>query len=61
MRSEKILRISSDLPIVIQIVDKAAKIHAFLPVLDAMMRRSGYPGAGPCASVGPKEISSKLR
>jgi len=37
MRSEKTLRISSDLPIVIEIVDMAAKIHAFLPVLDAMM------------------------
>lgn len=37
MHAQKHLRISSDLPIVIEIVDIAEKIHAFLPVLDAMM------------------------
>lgn len=38
MHPQKNLRISSDLPIVIEMVDMAEKIHAFLPVLDAMMR-----------------------
>jgi PII-like signaling protein len=33
----KILRLSMDLPIVIEIVDTAQKINAFLPVLDEMM------------------------
>ena len=38
MHTQKHLRISSDLPVVIEIVDIAAKIETFLPVLDAMMR-----------------------
>ena len=33
----KILRLSEDLPLVIQIVDTEEKINAFLPVLDSMM------------------------
>ena len=33
----KILRLSADLPIVIEIVDSEDKIDAFLPVLDGMM------------------------
>ena len=35
--TEKILRLSQDLPIVIEIVDSQEKIDAFLPVLEAMM------------------------
>ena len=34
----KILRLSEDLPIVIEIVDSEKKIQAFLPVLDEMMQ-----------------------
>ena len=33
----KILRLSQDLPVVVEIVDEKAKIDAFLPVLDGMM------------------------
>jgi hypothetical protein len=37
IRTAKILRLSQDLPIVIEIVDSQAKIDEFLPVLDRMM------------------------
>ncbi|MFZ2062523.1 MAG: DUF190 domain-containing protein [Candidatus Binatus sp.] len=37
LHSAKILRLSEDLPMVIEIVDGQAKIDAFLPVLDKMM------------------------
>ena len=37
MHTAKILRLSMDLPIVIEIVDSEEKIQAFLPVLDEMM------------------------
>ena len=38
LHTTKILRLSEDLPLVIEIVDTEDKINAFLPVLDAMMR-----------------------
>ena len=37
LHTTKILRLSQDLPIVIEIVDAKEKIDAFLPVLDGMM------------------------
>lgn len=37
LHTAKILRLSQDLPLVIEIVDSQEKIDAFLPVLDAMM------------------------
>jgi uncharacterized protein len=37
LHTTKILRLSEDLPLVIEIVDSDAKIQAFLPLLDAMM------------------------
>ena len=37
LHTAKILHLSMDLPIVIEIVDTAHKINAFLPVLDEMM------------------------
>lgn len=37
IHTSKILRLSDDLPLVVEIVDGADKIEAFLPVLDAMM------------------------
>jgi hypothetical protein len=37
LHTAKILRLSEDLPIVIEIVDSEDKINAFLPVLDQMM------------------------
>ncbi len=35
LHTAKILRLSSDLPIVVEIVDTEEKIEAFLPVIDA--------------------------
>jgi PII-like signaling protein len=37
LHSAKILRLSMDLPLVIEIVDLPEKINAFLPTLDKMM------------------------
>jgi PII-like signaling protein len=37
MHTAKVLRLSMDLPIVIQIVDSEEKINAFLPTLEEMM------------------------
>lgn len=37
VHTAKILRLSMDLPLVIEIVDSEEKINAFLPVLDGMM------------------------
>ena len=37
LHTAKILRLSMDLPLVIEIVDSEEKINAFLPVLDSMM------------------------
>jgi len=37
LHTSKILRLSEDLPFVIEIVDSEEKIDAFLPVLDGMM------------------------
>ena len=37
VHTAKILRLSEDLPIVIEIVDAEEKIDAFLPVLDTML------------------------
>lgn len=38
LHTAKILRLSQDLPVVIEIVDAREKIEAFLPVLDGMMQ-----------------------
>jgi PII-like signaling protein len=37
LHTAKILRLSDDLPMIIEIVDEEAKINAFLPQLDRMM------------------------
>ncbi len=37
LHSAKILRLSEDLPMVVEIVDSQAKIDTFMPVLDKMM------------------------
>ena len=37
LQTAKILRLSDDLPLVVEIVDSEEKIKAFLPVLDSMM------------------------
>ena len=38
LHTAKILRLSEDLPMVIEIVDAADKINAFLPVLEQMIK-----------------------
>jgi PII-like signaling protein len=38
LHTAKILRLSMDLPLVIEIVESEEKIQAFLPVLDEMMK-----------------------
>ncbi|HTO85647.1 MAG TPA: DUF190 domain-containing protein [Methylomirabilota bacterium] len=37
LHTAKILRLSEDLPVVIEIVESEEKVNAFLPVLDGMM------------------------
>src|ERR1700683_2293262 len=37
LHTAKILNLSTDLPLVIEIVDSEASIHAFVPVLDKMI------------------------
>jgi len=41
LHTAKILRLSEDLPLVIEIVDSEERIRGFLPVLETMMRASG--------------------
>lgn len=38
VHTSKILRLSSDLPVITEIVDEHGKIEAFLPVLDEMIQ-----------------------
>ena len=38
LHTQKILRLSMDLPLVIEIVDSEEKINTFLPLLDEMMK-----------------------
>jgi PII-like signaling protein len=37
LHTTRILRLSEDLPVVVEIVDKADRIEAFLPALDEMV------------------------
>lgn len=37
LHTAKVLRLSNDLPVVIEIVDTAEKIEAFLPLIDAVI------------------------
>ena len=37
LHTAKILRLSDDLPVIVEIVDEETKINAFLPLLDGMM------------------------
>jgi PII-like signaling protein len=60
MHTSKILRLSTDLPLVIEIVDSEEKINAFLPFIDPMItgglitlekvRAISYRGTTPPAS-----------
>ncbi len=44
IHTAKILRLSEDLPIVVELVDTDEKIKAFLPLVDAMFEESGSGG-----------------
>jgi PII-like signaling protein len=44
IHTAKILRLSEDLPIVVEIVDAEEKIRALLPHIDAMMQSAGSGG-----------------
>jgi PII-like signaling protein len=44
IHTAKILRLSQDLPLVIEIVDSEEKIRAALPALDALMEAAGGGG-----------------
>lgn len=62
LHTSKILRLSLDMPLIIEIVDSEEKIQAFLPVLDPMMggglltlekvRCLQYRGVAPADSPG---------
>ena len=55
VHTAKILRLSMDLPIVIEIVDSEERVNAFLPVLDEMMNSGQVerPNAFPPAVQSP--------
>lgn len=38
LHTAKILRLSEDLPLIVELVDSEEKINGFLPVLDSMMK-----------------------
>ena len=44
MHSAKVLRLSEDLPIVIEIVDSEEKVARFLPTLDSLLERADQGG-----------------
>jgi len=44
IHTAKILRLSEDLPVIVEIVDTDEKIRAFLPQLDAMLQAAGSGG-----------------
>lgn len=44
IRSERILDLSADLPVVVEIVDEAERIERFLPVLQALFEAAGCGG-----------------
>ena len=41
IHTTKILQLSQDLPVIVEIIDSKEKIDAFLPALDEMMRGGG--------------------
>lgn len=44
IHTAKILRLSEDLPIVVEIVDSEEKITSFMPIVDEVFERSGTGG-----------------
>ena len=58
IHTTKILRLSQDLPVIVEIVDSQEKIDAFLPVLDEMMKSGLVTGA---ADALPRNAVRTLR
>lgn len=44
IHTARILRLSEDLPVVVEIVDTEEKVKSFLPAVDEMFQRSGSGG-----------------
>lgn len=44
IHTSKILRLSDDLPLIIEIVDEAEKINQFIPVIDKIFEEAGCGG-----------------
>ena len=44
LHTSKVLRLSEDLPVVVEIVDEEEKLRAFLPRVDAMFAEAGCGG-----------------
>lgn len=44
IHTAKILRLSEDLPVVVEIVDTEEKVRSFMPTVDEMFQRSGSGG-----------------
>jgi len=59
LQTAKILRLSDDLPLVIEIVDSEEKIKGFLPVLNGMIS-SGLITAGECPSAAVRLPADNL-
>ncbi|MBN2780424.1 MAG: DUF190 domain-containing protein [Candidatus Marinimicrobia bacterium] len=53
IHSSKILRLSEDLPHIIEIVDEQEKIEGFLPVLNDLLARTSFGGL---ITVSPLEV-----
>ncbi|MBI4715104.1 MAG: DUF190 domain-containing protein [Nitrospirae bacterium] len=44
IHTAKILRLSEDLPVVVEIVDREEKVNAFLPVIEGLFEETGCGG-----------------
>src|SRR6516162_10892663 len=60
LHTAKVLRLSFDLPIVIEIVDTEAKINEFLPTVDRMMASGLITRAGADEKAPPPVASSTV-
>ena len=60
LHTAKVMRLSFDLPVVIEIVDTEAKINEFLPTLDRMMASGLITRAGADAKAPPPVASSTV-
>jgi len=52
IRTDKILDLSSDLPVVVEIVDEESKIDAFLPQLSTLIEKFGSGGLVTVEKIG---------